>query len=109
MKCSARLRAHFLLAGNIDHGHGTGQIWRMNGNDPMMAALAAGTSTLSTPVPARAITRRRGAAAISWAVTVVALDPEIEDDMGAGWEESDELQQSDWRLYVWTSAQPRCS
>jgi len=43
------------------------------------------------------------------AVTVVALDPEIEDDMGAGWEESDELQQSDWRLYVWTSAQPRCS
>ena len=40
MKCSARLRAHFLLAGNIDHGHGTGQIWRMNGNDPMMAALA---------------------------------------------------------------------
>ena len=39
----------------------------------MPRALAAGTSTLSTPVPARAITRSRGAAAISAAVTFVAL------------------------------------
>ena len=36
-------------------------------------ALAAGTSTLSTPVPARAITRRFGAAAMSASSTVVAL------------------------------------
>ena len=36
-------------------------------------ALAAFTSTLSTPVPARAITRNLGAASISSAVTLVAL------------------------------------
>ena len=35
--------------------------------------LAAGTSTLSTPVPARAMIRSRGAAWISAAVTLVAL------------------------------------
>ena len=35
--------------------------------------MAAGTSTLSTPVPARAITRSFGAAAISASVTCVAL------------------------------------
>ena len=39
----------------------------------MPRALAAGTSTLSTPVPARAIARSRGAALISAAVTLVAL------------------------------------
>ena len=39
----------------------------------MPRALAAGTSTLSTPVPARAIARSRGAASISAAVTLVAL------------------------------------
>ena len=33
---------------------------------------AAGTSTLSTPMPARPITRRRGAAASSLEVTLVA-------------------------------------
>ena len=36
-------------------------------------SVAAGTSTLSTPVPARAITLKRGAAAMSAAVTFVAL------------------------------------
>ena len=39
----------------------------------MPRSLAAAMSTLSTPVPARATTRRPGAAAISSAVTVVAL------------------------------------
>ena len=39
----------------------------------MPRALAAATSTLSTPVPARAMTRSFGAAAISGAVTLVAL------------------------------------
>ena len=39
----------------------------------MPRSLAASTSTLSTPAPARATTRRRGAPAISSAVTVVAL------------------------------------
>ena len=39
----------------------------------MPRALAAGTSTLSTPVPARAITFSCGAAAIRAAVTFVAL------------------------------------
>ena len=33
---------------------------------------AAGTSTLSTPMPARPITRRRGAASSSFSVTLVA-------------------------------------
>ena len=36
----------------------------------MPRAVAAGTSTLSTPVPARAITRSLGAAAMSVAVDV---------------------------------------
>ena len=39
----------------------------------MPRALAAATSTLSTPVPARAIARRRGAASMNAAVTFVAL------------------------------------
>ena len=39
----------------------------------MPRAEAAGTSTLSTPVPARAMTRSFGAASISAAVTCVAL------------------------------------
>ena len=39
----------------------------------MPRALAASTSTLSTPVPARAISRSRGAASISDLVTRVAL------------------------------------
>ena len=39
----------------------------------MPRALAAATSTLSTPVPARAIARSFGAAAMSAAVTLVAL------------------------------------
>ena len=39
----------------------------------MPRALAAVTSTLSTPVPARAMARRRGAASINAAVTFVAL------------------------------------
>ena len=39
----------------------------------MPRPLAAAMSTLSTPVPARAITRKRGAAAMSSAVTLVAL------------------------------------
>ena len=39
----------------------------------MPRAVAADTSTLSTPVPARAITRRRGASAITCPSTLVAL------------------------------------
>ena len=39
----------------------------------MPRAVAAGTSTLSTPVPARAMTRSFGADSISCAVTCVAL------------------------------------
>jgi hypothetical protein len=39
----------------------------------MPRALAAATSTLSTPVPARAITRSFGAAPMMAAVTLVAL------------------------------------
>ena len=39
----------------------------------MPRSVAAGTSTLSTPVPARATTLKRGAAAMSAAVTLVAL------------------------------------
>ena len=39
----------------------------------MPRSVAAGTSTLSTPVPARPITRRRGAWAMRAAVTLVAL------------------------------------